>query len=77
MLEVNCKLQITVGTAEPQPLSARSEWALLDPNLCQISVGPDLNCDAQIAVDTARHQTRAPDLGGHCWTALPTEIGIE
>ena len=69
--DLNCELQISVGTAGPQlrapdlsghcqtsTASSRSQWAL-----------PDLNCEVQISVGTAGPQLRAPDLSGHCRTS--------
>ena len=69
--DLNGKLQISVGTAGPQPrspdlsghcrastASSRSQRAL-----------PDLNCELQISLGTARPQPRAPDLSGHCQTS--------
>ena len=71
LLDLNCELQMSVGTAGPQlrapdlsghcrtsTASSRAQWAL-----------PDLNCELQISVGTAGPQLRAPDLSGHCRTS--------
>ena len=68
--DLNCELQISVGTAGPQlrapdlsghcrtsTARARSQWALRD-----------LNGERQISVGTAGPQLREPDLSGHCVT---------
>ena len=71
LLDLNCELQMSVGTAGPQlrapdlsghcrtsTASSRAQWAL-----------PDLNCELQISVGTVGPQLRAPDLSGHCRTS--------
>ena len=76
--DLNWELQISVGTARPQPrvpdlsghcrtstASARSQWAL-----------PGLNHELQISVADAGPQLRAPDLSaqGHWDLALAVEV---
>ena len=76
--DLNWELQISVGTARPQPrvsdlsghcrnstASARSQWAL-----------PGLNDELQISVGTAGPQLRAPDLSAqdHWDLALAVEV---
>ena len=72
--DLNCELQIAVGTAGPQPRAP------------DVRALPDLNCELQISMGTAGPQPRAPvgaatfrshqtlpglnrDLSGHCWTS--------
>ena len=78
---LNHKRQIAVGTTGPQQqapdhtghcqtstASARSQWALPDPNCkCMIAVGTPgpLNSKRQIAVGTTGPQLQVPDRSGH------------
>jgi len=55
------KLQISVGTARPQPRSRAPQAPDLSP------LG--LNCKLQISVGTARPEPQASDLSGHCQTS--------